>query len=119
MIANTHIDNSSTENKKRMLDIFDKIVEDHKKSEEYVIITGDFNMTYDNKNLVNYAKKYNDPFRNYTIGTFPSVPDMKALDHIFLDKRLSYYGDKIYSDSNDNGFMSDHNPISCIVEINN
>lgn len=119
LIANTHIDNSSTENKKRMLDIFDNIVESHKKSDEYVIITGDFNMTLDNKNLVNYSKKYIDPFKEYTIGTFPSVPEMKALDHIFLDKRLSYYNEKIYSDSNDNGFMSDHNPISCIVEVNN
>ena len=119
LIANTHIDNSSTENKKRLLDIFDSIIDDHKKIEEYVIITGDFNMTYDNKNLVSYARKYNDPFRNSTVGTFPSVPDMKALDHIFLDKRLSYHGEKIHSDSNDNGFMSDHYPISCTVEINN
>ena len=119
LVANTHIDNSSTENKKRMLNIFDNIVKTHKKDDEYLIITGDFNMTLDNKNLVNYSKNYIDPFKDYTIGTFPSVPDMKALDHIFLDKRLTYHDERIHSDSNDNGFMSDHNPISCIVRIKN
>ena len=44
------------------------------------------------------------------------MPDMRALDHIFLDPRLDYYNEKIYSDSNERGFMSDHNPISCIVK---
>lgn len=117
LVANTHIDNSNTDNKKNMLDIFDNIVKSHKKGDEYLIITGDFNMTLDNKNLVRYAKDYIDPFKNYTEGTFPSVPDMKALDHIFLDKRLTYHSEKIHSWSNDDGFMSDHYPISCIVRI--
>ncbi|MBR4672785.1 MAG: histidine phosphatase family protein [Bacilli bacterium] len=117
LVANTHIDNSSTENKKRLLNIFDNIVNTHKKEEEYLIITGDFNMTMDNRNLNNYSKKFVAPFKDYMIGTFPSVPDMRALDHIFLDQRLEYSDEKIYSDSNEKGFMSDHNPISCIVTI--
>ena len=117
MIANTHIDNSSKENKKRQLDIFDKIVDTHKKEDEYLIITGDFNMTLDNKNLLNYSKKYTDPFKDFTITTFPSNPDLKALDHIFIDKKLTYSEAKIHNHSNDNGFMSDHNPISCKVTI--
>ena len=117
LIANTHLDNSSKENKKRLLGIFDNIVETHKKDDEYIIITGDFNMTLDNKNLLNYSKKYIDPFKDYTITTFPALPELKALDHIFLDERLKYFNEIIYSNSNDSGFMSDHNPISCIVEI--
>ena len=117
LIANTHIDNSSKENKKRQLDIFNKIVKTHKKEDEHEIITGDFNMTLDNNNLVKYAENYVDPFKDYTTSTFPSDPDMKALDHIFLDNRLTYSNEVIYSHSNDDGFMSDHNPISCIVEI--
>lgn len=117
LIANTHIDNSSTENKKRLLDIFDNIINTHIKEDEYLIITGDFNMTLDNRNLVNYSKKFIDPFKDYQEGTFPSRPEMKALDHIFLDKRLTYSDEKIHKDSNEKGFMSDHNPISCIVKI--
>ncbi len=116
LIANTHIDNSSSENKKRQLMIFDNIIKTHKKDDENLIITGDFNMTMNNKNLYNYSKSFVAPFKDYTIGTFPSMPDMRALDHIFLDTRLDYYNEKIYSDSNERGFMSDHNPISCIVK---
>ena len=117
LIANTHIDNSNTDNKKRQLTIFDNIIKNHKKDEEYLIITGDFNMTMNNKNLYNYSKAYIAPFKDYKIGTFPSNPDMRALDHIFLDSRLEYYNETIYSDSNERGFMSDHNPISCIVKV--
>lgn len=117
LIANTHIDNSSADNKKRQLEIFDKIVKTHQKEDEYIIMTGDFNMTMNNKNLADYSKNFVAPFRNYTIGTFPSEPDWRALDHIFLDQRLEYFDEKIYSDSNDRGFMSDHNPISCMVKV--
>ncbi len=117
LVANTHIDNSSTENKKRQLNIFNNIINTHKKEEELLIITGDFNMTMDNRNLSNYSKNFVAPFKDYAIGTFPSVPDMRALDHIFLDQRLDFFDEKIYSDSNEKGFMSDHNPISCIVTI--
>ena len=117
LIANTHIDNSSAENKNRQLKIFDNIIKTHKKDDEYLIITGDFNMTMNNKNLYNYSKDYVTPFKDYMTGTFPSVPDMRALDHIFLDQRLEYSDEIIYSDSNDRGFMSDHNPISCIVRV--
>ncbi len=117
LIANTHIDNSSVKNKKRLLGIFDNIVVTHKKEEEYLIITGDFNMTLDNDNLLRYSKKYLDPFKDYTITTFPAMPEIKALDHIFLDNRLSYSHEIIHSNSNDDGFMSDHNPITCIIEI--
>ncbi len=117
LIANTHIDNSSVANKKRLLNIFDNIVNTHKKDEEYLIITGDFNMTLDNNNLLKYSKKYLDPFKDYTGTTFPQMPDLKALDHIFLDERLVYLHEIVHSDSNDDGFMSDHYPISCIIEI--
>lgn len=116
-IANTHMDNSSTQNKKRLLDIFDSIVEDHKKEDEYIIITGDFNMSLDNKNLVNYSEKYLDPFKNHEEGTFPSISDLKAIDHIFLDKRVLFTKEKIHSDSNDSGYMSDHYPMSCEIIV--
>jgi endonuclease/exonuclease/phosphatase family metal-dependent hydrolase len=75
-------------------------------------------MTLDNENLLKYSKKYVDPFKNHKETTFPQDTSIKALDHIFLDQRLTYSDEIIYSNSNDNGFMSDHNPISCIVKIN-
>ncbi len=115
--ANTHIDNSNSENKKRMLDIFDSIVNKYKKKEEYVIITGDFNMSLNNKYLEKYAEKYLDPLKNYQKTTYASDPDMRAIDHIFLDKKFTYRNEKVHSNSNDFGFMSDHYPISCEIEI--
>lgn len=117
LIANTHIDNSSTQNKKRLLDIFDSIVEKYRKEDEYVIILGDFNMSLDNKYLVNYSERYIDPFKNSAEGTFPSVPDMKAIDHIFLDKNILFTKEKIHSDSNTSGYMSDHYPMSCEIIV--
>ena len=74
-------------------------------------------MTVKNHNLVSFSKEYLDPFKDYNVGTFPSRPDMMALDHIYLDKRLRYKNDKIYVDSNKKGFLSDHNPISCEVSV--
>ena len=117
MIVNTHLDNSDTNNKKRLLNIYKNIVKDELQENEYVILVGDYNMTIDNKNLLEFSKDYNDPFRNYEIGSYPDRPDMKALDHIFLDKRLSFSCDRIHTDSNDSGFISDHNPVSCRVHI--
>ncbi len=117
MIVNTHIDNSNTDNKKRLLDIYNKIIDDNLKEKEYIILLGDYNMTVRNHNLIEFSKKYIDPFKDYNVGTFPSRPDMMALDHIYLDKRLKYKNDNIYVDSNARGFISDHNPISCEITI--
>ena len=117
-VANTHMDNSSKENKKRLLGIFESIIDKYKKEEEYIIITGDFNMSLDNKNLAAFANKYLDPFKDYTESTFPSIPDIRSIDHIFLDKKFKYKNEKIHSDSNDYGYMSDHYPMSCEAIIN-
>ena len=116
-VINTHIDNSDVNNKKRLLNIFESIIEKFKREDEQIIITGDFNMTIDNKNLKEFSKSYLDPFKDYLNGTFPTRPELKAIDHIFLDKELKYSNDKIYSNANDFEYMSDHVPISCIVEI--
>ena len=115
IIVNTHIDNSSFQNKKRLLDIYEKIIDKELSDDEYIILMGDYNMTIDNKNLKFFSKKYLDPFKDYKIGTFPALPNLKALDHIFIDKKLGYCDDKIYTDSNDRCFLSDHNPIGCSV----
>ena len=117
LIVNTHIDNSSFENKNRLLEILKKIIKDEKKDNEFIIMLGDYNMTMGNVNLYNFSKEYVSPFKDYKEGTFPSSLNLRALDHIFLDKRLNYSKDKIHKDSNDRGFLSDHNPISCIVTL--
>lgn len=119
MIVNTHIDNSDTANKKRLLDIYSKIINDNLLREEYIVLLGDYNMTVNNANLVKFSQNYIDPFKNYTQGTFPSRPEMPALDHIFLDKRIHYSNDKIHNNSNDSGYISDHYPISCEIKIRN
>ena len=83
--ANTHIDNSNSENKKRMLDIFDSIVNKYKKKEEYVIITGDFNMSLNNKYLEKYAEKYLDPLKNYQKTTKNSCWNINFLPNSYLE----------------------------------
>ena len=117
MIVNTHIDNSDSANKKRLLDIYSKILEDNLLKDEYIVLLGDYNMTLKNDNLVKFSKNYIDPFKDYKQGTFPSRPSMLALDHIFLDKRISYSNDKIHNTLNDRGYLSDHYPISCEIRI--
>ena len=115
LIINTHIDNSSFENKKRLLNILNEIINKEKKSNEYVIIMGDFNMTMGNKNLADFSKMFLNPFKDYIEGTFPSSPNLRPLDHIFLDKKLKFSNDVILKNSNERGFLSDHNPICCDV----
>ena len=116
-VSNTHLDNSNSENKKRMLGIFDSINKNYRKPEEHIIIMGDFNMSLNNKNLVKYAEDYLDPFKDYQGTTYVNDPDMRAIDHIFLDKKFKYSDEEVHTDSNDFGFMSDHYPLSCEIEL--
>lgn len=117
MIVNTHMDNSDYKNKKRLLKIYNNILASQKKEDELVILTGDFNMTRKNNNLEEFAKDYNDPLKDDKTPTFIGKEEKMSLDYIFLDKRLSYKNAKVHSDSNDNGYISDHHPISCEVEV--
>ena len=116
LIINTHIDNSTAENKKVQLDILKSIIDREKSKEELVILMGDFNMTVANDNLVEFSKCYKDPFKDYKYGSFCPNPKGKSLDHIYLDSRLSYKNDKIHTDSNDESFLSDHYPVSCEID---
>ncbi len=117
MLVNTHLDNSDTKNKKRLLKIYEKIVETQSEDEEYIILTGDYNMTLNNKNLREFADNYSIPFENVEVSTFTGYNDIGPIDHIFLDKRLKYKDVRIHIDSNDGGHLSDHYPISCDVEV--
>ena len=74
-------------------------------------------MTRNNNNLEDFAKNYNDVLKDSNKSTFVDVPELLAIDHIFLDKRIKYHNEKIHSDSNDKGYMSDHYPISCEIDI--
>ena len=116
MIINTHIDNTDGKNKKKQLDIFQSIIDDELDKDELLIITGDFNMSLNNKNIPKYIKehKYLDPFFDYMGGSFPSKPDMRMIDHIYL-KGFDCGKFVVDTTSNDCGFLSDHNPISCEV----
>ena len=115
LIINTHIDNSDGPNKKRLVGIFKDIIDKEKNKDELLIIMGDFNMTLNNDDLVLFAKDYKDPFKEYTYGSFCPNPKGKSLDHIFLDKKLSYKEDKIDTSSNDLYPLSDHYPMMCEI----
>ena len=115
IVINTHIDNSSGPNKKRLLNIFKEIIKKEKAKDELIIIMGDFNMTLNNDDLLEFSKEYKDPFKDYTYGSFCPNPKGKSLDHIFLDKKLTYKKDKIDVNSNDKCFLSDHYPLSCEI----
>ncbi len=52
-IINTHIDNSCSNNKKRLLEILERIIKEEINKDEYLIIMGDFHMSMKNNNLKN------------------------------------------------------------------
>ena len=115
LVINTHIDNSDGPNKKRLINILNNIIHMEKSRDELVIIMGDFNMTLNNDDLVLFAKDYIDPFKDYKYGSFCPNPKGKSIDHIFLDKKLSYKKDKIDINSNDENILSDHFPLMCEI----
>jgi endonuclease/exonuclease/phosphatase family metal-dependent hydrolase len=94
-------------------DIIDKEILKHEK----LIVMGDFNMSLNNKRLPLYIKRNNylDPFSDYMGGSFPSRPEMRLIDHIFL-KGFKCSDSLVDTKSNDNGFISDHNPIMCNIK---
>ncbi len=118
MIINTHVDNSDSDNKIRQLKIFKDILDKELKEDEYLIITGDFNMSLKNKRFSEFIKnnKYLDPFKDEKCGSFCPKPDMKMIDHILLDKRLKVKISMIDTNSNEIGYISDHYPIICEIE---
>ena len=117
LIINTHIDNSSGPNKKRLLNIYKSIIEKEHEKDEYIILMGDYNMTLYNDDLKAFSKDYLDPFKDYKYGTFVDNPKLIPLDHIFLDKRLSYKNDLIYKSNNDEYYISDHYPIGVEIKV--
>jgi endonuclease/exonuclease/phosphatase family metal-dependent hydrolase len=116
LVINTHIDNSNSKNKKRLLDILKSIIEKEFNDDEYLILLGDYNMTLDNDNLAEFSKEFNNPFKENCYGSFCVNPKVKSIDHIFVDKRLDYCDDKIHKNTNDERVLSDHYPLSCIIK---
>ena len=118
MIINKHIDNNDSDNKIRHLKIFDSIIDKELEKGEYLIITGDFNMSLDNKRFSKYIKekKYLDPFKSEKSGSFPSKPNMKMIDHILFNHKFKVIDKYIDNELNDFGYISDHYPIICEIE---
>lgn len=120
LIVNTHIDNSDSDNKIKQLKILKSIIDKELKDKEHLILLGDFNMSLDNKRFYEFIKnnKYLDPFKDEKISSFPSKPNMKMIDHILLDKNFKIKDKIIDVESNDFGYISDHYPIICEIELN-
>lgn len=118
MIINTHLDNSDSDNKIKQLNILKTIIDKELSKDEYLIITGDFNMSIDNKRFSKFIKdnKYLDPYKDEKSSSFPSKPNMKMIDHILLDKRLKVIDKHIDKDINDFGYVSDHYSLICEIE---
>lgn len=116
LIINTHIDNSSSDNKKKMLDILEEILHKEKEEDELVIITGDFNMSM-NKKIEEFIKKNRliNIFTDNDTGSFVKDKNMRRIDHIFVDKK--FVVNKAYIDysCNEEKCISDH--YSIIGEI--
>ena len=117
MIVNTHIDNTDSKNKYKQLLILEDIINKELLKHEKLIVMGDFNMSLNNKKLPLFIKRNNylDPFSDYMGGSFPSRPEMRLIDHIFL-KGFKCNDSLVDIKSNDNGFISDHNPIMCNIK---
>ena len=74
-------------------------------------------MSLNNKRIPLFIKrnKFLDPFKDYLGGSFPSRPEMRMIDHIFL-RGFKCIDSLVDTKSNDNGFISDHNTIICNIE---
>lgn len=117
LVVNTHIDNTDSKNKYKQLLILEEIINNEIQKHEKIILMGDFNMSLNNKKIPLFIKrnKFLDPFDDYLGGSFPSRPEMRMIDHIFL-RGFKCINSEVDTKSNDNGFISDHNPIMCNIE---
>ncbi len=117
LVVNTHIDNTDSNNKYKQLLILERIINDEIEKDEKLILMGDFNMSLNNKRMPLFVDRNRllDPFNDYLGGSFPSRPDMRMIDHIFL-RGFKCIDRCVDINSNDNGFMSDHNPIMCNIK---
>ena len=116
MIVNTHIDNSSIYNKKKMLDILDVLLKlDHRK-DELIVLTGDFNMSM-NKRIEEFISdnKLKNIFDNDDKGSFVKNKDMRRIDHILVSKKFKIKKAYIDYACNEDKCISDH--YSLIGEI--
>ncbi len=117
LVVNTHIDNTDSKNKYKQLLILENIINKEIMEDEKLILMGDFNMSLNNKKIPLFIERNNflDPFKDYLGGSFPSRPEMRMIDHIFL-RGFKCIDSLVDIKSNDNGFISDHNPIMCQVK---
>lgn len=114
VVFNTHFDNSSTDNKKKMLNMLNKIILKEKLRNELLIVMGDFNMSINNSIKV-FLKNNNlfDPFSDYVGSTFRLNLNMRKIDHIFIDFKLAVLSSDVLKDTS---HISDHFSLVCEIK---
>lgn len=109
LVINTHIDNSTSDNKKKMLDILEKILKLEREDDELVIITGDFNMSM-NKKIEKFISnnKLKNIFKDNEKSSFVKDDNMRRIDHIFVSNKFKIKDSYIDYECNNNKCISDH-----------
>ncbi len=124
-VFNTHLDNDGELARKNGLALISTRIKELSRTNEPVILMGDFNMLPNDEQIRNISKRFDDCFTSNSrskdsIGTFNNFDVLykkdERIDYIFVNNKvevLDYYVDH----SMPNGkFVSDHFPV--IVELN-
>lgn len=112
---NTHLDNINTKVKEKQLKYIFKLIQNLRKENKQIILTGDFNMTLKNKQF----KKFIDDLKKLNIKRVeadkPSCRGIKfgPIDHIFIPQEF-----EVKEIKQPNISISDHKPIIVKVKRN-
>jgi len=128
MVFNTHFDHVGVEARKNSATLIRKKVEEMVPADTPVILTGDFNLTPDQK-PIETLKEYLDDSRDVTkeppygpVGTYNGFDinadlSRRRIDYIFVKGDIEVLKYAALSDINDKRFPSDHLPVFAKVQL--
>lgn len=115
-IINTHLDHVFNYTRRHQLMKISEII--NKIGNEATIIMGDFNMTPQNKNIINFIQ---NRFNNISFEIHESTIRQKwrkqPIDHILISKNITFYDLKLIKNKVDNKYPSDHYPIVVTLKL--
>lgn len=115
LILNTHLDNVFERNRKLQLKVIEKVIRLEKRSNESIIVMGDFNMTI-NGPLAGFCESNQlvDAVMSNVGSSYRSL-NKKPIDHILISDSLKYEDTQLIKDKYDGVYPSDHFPIQTKV----
>jgi endonuclease/exonuclease/phosphatase family metal-dependent hydrolase len=126
-IFNTHFDHKGVKARKESAILILKKISEISERKDPVILTGDFNLTPNEKPLVLIRQKLKDSHQ--ISKTVPQGPDgtfndfdftsklENRIDYIFVNKMVEINNYRVITDSKDNRYPSDHLPVLVGIQL--